>query len=203
LLRRVEIWDGYFSVILIETAFGDVKRAPDEHREIRRLPKSRIQIFRMRFRVDCVEIPRFSFQKIRNASFHHKVRWVNFLDKVEISTSPDWNLLLELVADAAEIGIVAELEAARAFLTNALSSCERFSDFVVVSEFAAESQLVAFVVEDLVAVVRRVVVRSFFASATDINSVDVESVAEKLKKSIVAQIGVVSLRAGASRAWRN
>ena len=40
-------------------------------------------------------------------------------------------------------------------------------------------------------------------SFTDINSVDVKSVAEKLKKSIVAQIGVVSLRAGASRAWRN
>ena len=39
-----------------------------------------------------------------------------YLDEVEISTSPDWHLLLELVAHAAKIGIVTELERTRAIL---------------------------------------------------------------------------------------
>jgi len=107
------------------------------------------------------------------------------------------------VADAAKVGIVAELEGACSFLTNTLSSGERFSNSIVVAEVAAETKLVAFVVEDLVAVVGWVVVSGFFASSTNINSVDVKSFAKKLKESIVAQVGVVSLRAGASRAWRN
>ena len=51
-------------------------------------------------------------------------------------------------------------------LTNALSSCVRFSDFIVVSELASDTEFIAFVVKDLVAVVRRVVVRSFLAAAT-------------------------------------
>ena len=45
---------------------------------------------------------------------------IMYLDEVEIATCPDWHLLLELVAHAAKVGIVTELERAGAILLSGL-----------------------------------------------------------------------------------
>ena len=83
--------------------------------------------------------------------------------------------------------------------------------------------------EDLVAVVRGVVVRRFLASPTliilfikiflfflflkplsnskflltDSDFINVEALSKKLEESVVAEVGVVGLCSGASRAWWN